>query len=771
MNDNQDQWSRERLVSALLCPPSLPLKRLYTVQDTELEQRVAAGLDIAWNRFRAEATALPRVSVILPTRDRAATLPAAIQSVLRQDYPEVELLVIDDGSRDGSATLPALDHPCVRLIRLDGAGVAAARNAGLDQATGSIIAFLDSDNRWRPRHLRDLVTALELTGAEAASNVLVLHRPDGSVRFRGEPFDHAECRRGNYVDLNVFAHRASALGNGLRFDTHLRRGVDWDFILRMTVNRPVAFVPIPGCDYSDTPDDRQRISLSEPRLYLNLVREKTRTGLPIPEILSRRRFRFTTEAPHECAPLIAALEKLGHEVQTHPGNGPHQKRPEVAVHTLATASRSLRPDLFNILTLQNNLDRFPYAALDRFDLVFTASASDAAHLTAVLRRPVVQIDSGDADSSAECILQRLRAAILAPRRKRVFFPQPALLARKRIKVGLLSQRGRRWPNASSHIRVICPLTTDMAIKQFELVELNGPEDERSRDCGILLLQRFALATPPEAERFLHNLRSSRAKLLVDSDDHPFSIGENDPRSAALLLAMERADKVHVASRALEDLHQDMGARLVPKHLEPRVWLGGHPPPAPPRTGDPLRIVYIGTPTHDADFRPVLDALNRLWLRRPEQFLVTILGALRIVPKVPWIDTRRSALPETAYPDFCQRAHALGPFHLGLAPLADTPKNNTKSDLRCLDNAALGAATLATFSPAYQHLVDAGLAYGTPHTADGWLMSLDAILDDRGALHRKALDARAWLWQERSTQTQSPLLDALHELSDTGSTRP
>jgi len=94
----------------------------------------------------------PLVSVIIPVYDGARHLGAALDSVVAQDYRPLEIIVVDDGSNDGSGEI-AGRYPDVRCLCQEHRGVSAARNAGVSAATGRLLAFLDADDLWLPTKL------------------------------------------------------------------------------------------------------------------------------------------------------------------------------------------------------------------------------------------------------------------------------------------------------------------------------------------------------------------------------------------------------------------------------------------------------------------------------------------------------------------------------------------------------------------------------------------------------------------------------------------
>jgi glycosyltransferase involved in cell wall biosynthesis len=93
------------------------------------------------------------VSVVIPTYNRADWLPQTLASVLDQTLKPMEVIVVDDGSTDGTAALARSFPPSVKYFRIENSGVCRARNVGLGQATAPWIAFCDSDDLWRPDKL------------------------------------------------------------------------------------------------------------------------------------------------------------------------------------------------------------------------------------------------------------------------------------------------------------------------------------------------------------------------------------------------------------------------------------------------------------------------------------------------------------------------------------------------------------------------------------------------------------------------------------------
>ncbi|HSD77805.1 MAG TPA: glycosyltransferase family A protein, partial [Solirubrobacteraceae bacterium] len=111
-----------------------------------------------------------RVSVVIPAFDAEATVGGAISSALWQTYRDLEVVVVDDGSRDGTNAIAAAFPDPVRAVRQENAGVAAARNRGIAEAKGELIAFCDADDVLLPRHLEELVATYDRHGGGIATS-------------------------------------------------------------------------------------------------------------------------------------------------------------------------------------------------------------------------------------------------------------------------------------------------------------------------------------------------------------------------------------------------------------------------------------------------------------------------------------------------------------------------------------------------------------------------------------------------------------------------
>jgi GT2 family glycosyltransferase len=194
----------------------------------------------------------PEVTVVIPTRDRWRLVAShALRAALLQEDVDHEVIVVDDGSSDETPTrLAALDEARVRVVRHDTpGGVAHARNAGLREARGAWIAFLDDDDYWAPHKLRRQLDAARSSDADFVYSGVLAVDDDGSVLFEFET-PPPEQLRFDVIEKCVIAAgpsnvlvRTALLRELGGFDEQLLNMEDWDLWIRLASAGKADVVP------------------------------------------------------------------------------------------------------------------------------------------------------------------------------------------------------------------------------------------------------------------------------------------------------------------------------------------------------------------------------------------------------------------------------------------------------------------------------------------------------------------------------------------------
>ncbi|HEX4301898.1 MAG TPA: glycosyltransferase [Rhizomicrobium sp.] len=201
----------------------------------------------------------PFFSVVIPVYNRADCLGAALHSVLAQDDPDFEIVVVDDGSRDDpKAVIAGIADPRIRYIRQDNAGGGAARNRGILAAVGDFIAFLDSDDVFLPHHLRAMRRLLAGTRDTAGYARIVVDRGEGRTLLKpprgiapGEEMAaYLLCDRGFVPTITTVV--PAALARQTLYPTDLREAEDTDFAVRLALGGcTFRMAEEPGAVWSD----------------------------------------------------------------------------------------------------------------------------------------------------------------------------------------------------------------------------------------------------------------------------------------------------------------------------------------------------------------------------------------------------------------------------------------------------------------------------------------------------------------------------------------
>jgi glycosyltransferase involved in cell wall biosynthesis len=200
----------------------------------------------------------PLVSVILPVRDRAWCVARAIRSVLAQTYQELELIVVDDGSTDGTREIVESFGSAVKLLTQSHKGVYAARNVALRHARGELIAFIDSDDAWYPEKLALQVPLFERAevGLVYGDTVHVTRdlQPLGRRSFQLAPPLRGWAARGFaasvFIPMITAVVRRSALEEIGGFPESHQLSTDMLVWFRVALRHQVDYVDVAVADYT-----------------------------------------------------------------------------------------------------------------------------------------------------------------------------------------------------------------------------------------------------------------------------------------------------------------------------------------------------------------------------------------------------------------------------------------------------------------------------------------------------------------------------------------
>lgn len=199
---------------------------------------------------------MTKVSVIIPTYNRKDYLKEALDSVLWQSFKDFEIIVIDDGSNDGTSELIQEEFgSSIRYYWQDNQGESAARNRGLEIAQGEYIAFLDSDDRWLKEKLTKQVKYLSENRIPGMvfSQAWIIDKE--GKRVESDPWGIELNNDGIELESLVFNNKISGPSSTLirrsvfdkvgDFDTNIRYGEDWDLWLRIAKYYDIAFIEEP----------------------------------------------------------------------------------------------------------------------------------------------------------------------------------------------------------------------------------------------------------------------------------------------------------------------------------------------------------------------------------------------------------------------------------------------------------------------------------------------------------------------------------------------
>jgi glycosyltransferase involved in cell wall biosynthesis len=197
------------------------------------------------------------ISVIIPAHNYARYVAEAIDSALAQTYPVLEVIVVDDGSTDGTPGVLAAYENRIRVIRQTNQGVSAARNSGISAARGEYVAFLDADDLWQPMKLE-----AQMARFDADPSLGMVHCGAESFDADGRTIHFWRDGMQGRVAINILRLEPVIAAPGSNmivprrvaeeiggFDARMIGSEDWDFSYRVAARYEIGFTPEPLVRY------------------------------------------------------------------------------------------------------------------------------------------------------------------------------------------------------------------------------------------------------------------------------------------------------------------------------------------------------------------------------------------------------------------------------------------------------------------------------------------------------------------------------------------
>lgn len=264
---------------------------------------------------------MPRVSVLIPSYNHCRYVAACIESVLAQTYRDFEIIVVDDGSTDGSIDILRGYGEQITLIEQANQGTQAARNAAIAASSGEYLALLDSDDIWLPEKLERQIAELDQypnagliysfaywvdeDGADLHEGGLIIGAP-----IRSDIPTLSQMLLENPVPALTAVFRRVCLDYLHGFDPSLFGSADWDMWLRISAQWDVICIPEPLAMYREHPFNTMKVLYRNKNLYIE------RCGL-----ISQAMDRYSGQlSEQDCRAAWARTDMLGAQIEIRLGD-------------------------------------------------------------------------------------------------------------------------------------------------------------------------------------------------------------------------------------------------------------------------------------------------------------------------------------------------------------------------------------------------------------------------------------------------------------------
>jgi glycosyltransferase involved in cell wall biosynthesis len=310
------------------------------------------------------------------------------------------------------------------------------------------------------------------------------------------------------------------------------------------------------------------------------------------------------------------------------------------------------------------------------------------------------------------------------------------VSKKIIALVLLENVGEQ-PSPCAYIRLILPLIRERNEK-FDLRWVTA-EQVTHYAADVLICQRTAVTSMATITKIVEHCRVHEIKIVYDLDDLLLMLPEEHPekaiyapKSAAVFRWLTEANEVWVSTETLQQQVYSINPRthVIPNYIDDKLWVTPKRSEIKRDLNAPIRLLYMGTQTHSADFELVKKALKRLKNEFAERIEINLIGILANDSNEQWYKTIVPPQPiGSGYPAFVNWICNKPTFDIGIAPLIDNEFNRCKSAIKFLDYSVLGLATVASDVNGYALIRNGENGFRVNNTEAAWYDALKMLITD------------------------------------------
>ena len=447
---------------------------------------------------------------------------------------------------------------------------------------------------------------------------------------------------------------------------------------------------------------------------------------------------FTQTGVYVDAALPELIEEYNPHLILFPARGP-----ETYSYTLTVALKSRRPIMVpNLGAFPERVNLRPWTWVENWDISAAQLINKLREIreiyfaTSLVPEPSVVQDTSQMQALVDHEFYKKEYWITSNNGSEIKTIRELRTSDKITALVLIENAGSQ-PSPCAYIRLLLPLMRERGEKfDFRVVT---PEQALRYTADVLICQRTAVTSIETINKITNHCKDNGIPIVYDLDDLLLALPSEHPehaayasKAAAVLRWLNVADEVWVSTRELQHhiAYINPRTQVVPNHLDKMLWVKPKKLAVNQAGKNAVRLLYMGTQTHGADFELVKNALKRLKREFSNKIEINLIGIAANMRNESWYKVITPPLAIGAsYPAFVNWLVNDMSFDIGIAPLVDNEFNRCKSAIKYLDYSALGLATVTSDINGYALIRNGENGFRVKNTDEGWYAALKTLITD------------------------------------------